>query len=152
MNRRTFLAAMSSLATLDATPVLAAGGNAISRSTSNRSPRKVIVGTVVQSFWGRYPGLNNRLEQLERIVDQMAVQARQKYGRGLDLAVLPETAITGEAEGDALARSVPFEGSVQDVFTPKAREHGCYVVVPTYLLDSKARKSCSNAAVLVGRK
>jgi predicted amidohydrolase len=152
MNRRTFLATMSSLAALEAAPVLAAGANARTRSTSNRPPRKVIVGTVMQSFWGQYPGLQNRLDQLAGIVDQMAGQAKTKYNRGLDLAVLPETAITGEAEGDALARSVPFEGQVQDVFTRKAREHGCYVVVPTYLLDSKEKKLCSNAAVLIGRK
>jgi len=112
----------------------------------------VIVGTVMQSFWGQYPGLDNRLDQLTGIVDQMAAQANQRYGRSLDLAVLPETAITGEAGGDALARSVPFEGKVQEVFTRKAREHRCYVVVPTYLLDSKEKKLCSNAALLVGRK
>ena len=152
MNRRTFLATMSSLAALEAAPVLAAGANARTRSTSNRPPRKVIVGTVVQSFWGQYPGLQNRLDQLAGIVDQMAAQAEAKYRRGLDLAVLPETAITGEAEGDALARSVPFEGAVREVFTRKAREHGCYIVVPTYLLDSKEKKRCSNAAILVGRK
>ena len=99
MNRRTFLATMSSLAAFEAAPVLAAGGNARRPSTSNRPPRKVIVGTVMQAFWGQYPGLQNRLDQLAGIVDQMAAQAEAKYRRGLDLAVLPETAITGEAEG-----------------------------------------------------
>jgi len=143
---------MSSLAAFEAAPVLAARVNARGRSTSNRPPRKVIVGTVMQSFWGQYPGLDNRLDQLAGIVDQMAAQAKQRYGRGLDLAVLPETAITGEAEGDAFVRSIPFEGPVQEIFTRKAREHGCYIVVPTYLLDSKEKKRCSNAAILVGRK
>jgi len=152
MNRRTFLATLSSLAALEAVPVLAARGSTKGRSTSNRPPRKVIVGTIMQSFWGQYPGLPSRLDQLAGIVDQMAAQAKTKYNRGLDLAVLPETAITGEADGDALARSVPFEGQVQEVFTRKAREHECYIVVPTYLLDSKEKKRCSNAAVLVGRK
>src|SRR6266568_2151225 len=137
MNRRTFLATMSSLATREAAPVLAAGGNAKGRSTSNSPPRKVIVGTAMQSFWGQYPSLHNRLDQLAGIVDQMAAQAKQRCGRGLDLAVLPETAITGEAEGDALARSVPFNGQVQEVFSRKAREHGSYIVVPTYLLQSR---------------
>src|SRR6266568_9593783 len=152
MNRRTFLATMSSLATREAAPVLAAGGNAKGRSTSSSPPRKVIVGTAMQSFWGQYPGLHNRLDQLAGIVDQMALEAKQRYGRGLDLAVLPETAITGEAEGDALARSVPFEGQVREVFTRTAREHGCHIVVPTYLLDSKEKRQCSNAAILVGRR
>ncbi|PYJ85283.1 MAG: hypothetical protein DME22_09760 [Verrucomicrobia bacterium] len=154
MNRRTFLASMSSLAALGATPtpVPAKGYAAKVKTTSNRPPRKVIVGTAMQSFWGQYPGLRNRLDQLAGIVDQMAAQAKTKYSRGLDLAVLPETAITGEADGDALARSVPFDGQVQEVFTRKSREHGCYIVVPTYLLDSKEKKLCSNAAILVGRK
>src|SRR5262245_24962758 len=150
MNRRTFLAATSSLAAL--APALAAGGNANRSSTSKVPPRKVIVGTAMQSFWGPYPGLQKRLDQLARIVDQMAAQAKTKYSRGLDLAVLPETAITGEAEGDALAHSVAFEGPVRETFSQKAREHRCYLVVPTYLLDSKERKRCSNAAILVGRQ
>src|SRR5213595_754184 len=111
MNRRTFLATTSGLAAL--APVLAADGRAKGKSTSNSPPRKVIVGTAMQSFWGKYPGLDNRLDQLAGIVDQMVAQAKQRYGRGLDLAVLPETAITGEAEGDALACSVAFEGKVQ---------------------------------------
>ena len=149
MNRRTFLASMSSLAALEVVPGLTGGGNARGRSTSQSPPRKVIVGTVMQSFWGQYPGLDNRLDQLAGIVDQMAAQAKTKYSRGLDLAVLPETAITGEADGDSLACSVPFEGQVQEVFTRKAREHECYIVVPTYLLDSREKKLCSNAAVLV---
>ena len=143
---------MSSLAALGATPVPAEGRAAKVKTTSNRPPRKVIVGTAMQSFWGPYPGLQKRLEQLTGIVDQMAAQAKMKHGRGLDLAVLPETAITGEADGNALAHSVPFDGLVQEVFTRKAREHGCYIVVPTYLLDSKEKKLCSNAAILVGRK
>src|SRR5262249_37481798 len=130
MNRRTFLASMSSLAALDVLPALSAEANTARRSASNRLPRKVIVGTVMQSFWGKYPGLQNRLDQLAGIVDQMTEQAKTKYGRGLDLAVLPETAITGEADGDALAHSVPLAGAVQDVFVNKAREHGCYIVVP----------------------
>jgi len=143
---------MSSLAALEAVPLPAAGGSARSKSTSNSPPRKVIIGTVMQSFWGQYPGLHNRLDQLAGIVDQMAAQAKKEYDRSIDLAVLPETSITGEAGDDALARSVSFERQVQEVFTRKAREHGCYIVVPTYLLDSKEKKLCSNAAILVGRK
>jgi predicted amidohydrolase len=152
MKRRTFLASMGGLAALHAAPVLAADAETRIKSTSGRPPRKVIVGTVMQSFWGPYPGLQKRLEQLTGIVDQMAAQATKRYGRGLDLAILPETAITGELGADALAHSVAFEGQVRDVFSQKARELGCYMVVPTYLLESPGKKSLSNAAVLVGRK
>jgi beta-ureidopropionase len=152
MKRRSFLAGLSVVAALDAAGLRAADGEAGVKSTSNRPSRKVIVGTALQAFWGPYPGLQNRLEQLAGIVDQMAAQARKKYGRGPDLAVLPETAVTGEAGEEALARAVPFEGRVQDTFSGKAREHHCYIVVPTYLLDSPEKKLCSNAAVLVGRQ
>jgi predicted amidohydrolase len=154
MDRRRFLTTMGSLAALEAAPInaLAAGSEVKIKSTSSGLPRKVIVGTAMQAFWGEYPGLRNRLEQLAAMVNQMAEQARKKYGRSLDLAVLPETAITGEAGSNALACSVPFHGEVQKVFTGKAKEHGCYIVVPAYLLESKEKKRCSNAAILFGRK
>jgi predicted amidohydrolase len=152
MDRRTFLATLGSLAALDPVAAQAANNGERVRTTSNTPPRKVIIGTAMQSFWGQYPGLPNRLEQLQWIVDQMAAQAKQTYGRGLDLAILPEVAITGEAGDDVLAHSVSFEGETKEAFTRKAREHSCYIVVPTYLLDSKEKKLCSNAAILVGRK
>jgi predicted amidohydrolase len=121
-------------------------------STADRPPRKVIVGTAMQAFWGEYPGLEKRLEQLAGLVDQMAAESQKKYGRGLDLAVLPEMAVTGELSGDVVAHSVPFDGPVRDVFTRKAREHRCYIVVPTYLLEGGAKKTSANATILVGRK
>ena len=152
MKRRSFLAGLGVAVALDAVGLRAARGEVGIQSTSNRPSRKVIVDTAMHAFWGSYPGLRNRLGQLAGIVDQMAAQARKKYGRGLDLAVLPETAITGEAGEDALARSVSYNGPVQDVFCGKAREHKCYIVVPTYLLDSPEKKLCSNAALLVGRQ
>src|SRR4029077_5476805 len=68
------------------------------RGTSDQPPRKIIVGTVLQPFWGKYPGLKERLEQLTVIVDRMQAQSQQEYARGLDLAVLPEVAVTGQGE------------------------------------------------------
>ncbi|HXI40689.1 MAG TPA: carbon-nitrogen hydrolase family protein [Bryobacteraceae bacterium] len=119
-------------------------------STAGQAPRKVIVGTAMQAFWGEYPGLEKRLAQLSGLVDQMAAESQKKYGRGLDLAVLPEMAVTGELSGDVLGHSVPFNGPLRETFARKAREHHCYIVVPTYLLED-GRKTCSNAAILVGR-
>ncbi len=143
---------MGSLAAVNAAPMLAAGNEQTVRTTSGSPPRKVIVGTTMQSFWGEHPGVKKRLAQLTELVDNMAAQAKLAYGRRLDLAILPEVAITGEAGYDALAHSVAFEGEIKDAFARKAREHGCYIVVPAYLLDSKEKKVCSNAAILVGRK
>ena len=87
----------------------------------------------MQAFWGGYPGLQKRLEQLETILDRMNEQSRSKYGRGLDLAILPEVAVTGEITGDIVTQSVPYEG-------------------PVYLLEDKERRICTNSAVLVDRK
>jgi predicted amidohydrolase len=106
----------------------------------------------MQAFWGEYPGLEKRLEQLGGIVDQMVEESKRKYGRSMDLAVLPEVAVTGEVTGEAAESSVPFEGRVKEAFARKAQEHQCYIVVPMYLLEDKGRKICSNVAILVGRK
>ena len=122
------------------------------RSTSDRPPRKVIVGTVMQAFWGEYPGLLPRLEQLAAIVDRTAEQSRKQYGRDPDVVVLPEVAVTGEAGQDAAAHAFPFEGPVQDTFSRKAREHHCYIVVPMYLLEGRGKRSVSNVGILVNRQ
>lgn len=120
-------------------------------STAGLPPRKVIVGTSMQAFWGQNPGLTKRLEQLTGLVDQMAAEAQRRYGRGLDLAVLPETAVTGETSSNVMADAVPLAGPLREEFAKKARQQHCYIVVPTYLLEDKDRKLCSNAAILFGR-
>ena len=123
------------------------------KSTADQPPRKVIVATVMQPFWGAYPGLQKRLEQLTVIVDRMQAESEKKYGRGIDLAVLPEVAITGEGEraGKFPDWAFPLEGAVNDTFSPQARKYHCYIIVPTYLADDAATKQCSNAAILFGR-
>jgi beta-ureidopropionase len=124
------------------------------KSTSDQAPRKVILGTVMQPFWGKYPGLEKRLEQLTEIVERMESQSQKRYGRGVDLAVLPEMAVTGEGEsvGDVASWAFPLEGPVQEAFARKARQHRSYIVAPLFLLEDKATKRCSNAAVLFGRR
>jgi len=137
------------LLALSARPVLA--GDAKLRSTSDQPPRKVIVGTAMQAFWVEYPGLRKRLAELGAIVDRMSEESKKKYGRDLDLAVLPETAVTGEATGDAVDSAVPLEGPLKDAFARKAREHHCYIVAPTYLLETQGGKISSNVGILFGR-
>lgn len=123
------------------------------RSTSDQPPRKVIVGTVLQPFWGKYPGLDVRLAQLTGIIDRMQAQSQQKYGRGLDLAVLPEVAVTGQGEdvGTVADWSYPLAGALHDAFAQEARKCHCYIVAPTYLLEDRATRRCSNAALLFDR-
>ena len=151
MKRRAFLTGVGSVAAIKA----AKPGNmpAVRRKTTAMlPPRKVIVGTVIQQFWGKHPGLEKRLEELAAIVDRMRAESERKYGRSLDLAILPENAVTGEIPGDSNIQPVSWEGPVSDVFTRKAREHHCYIIAPTYLRESDDKSRCSNAALLVGRK
>jgi predicted amidohydrolase len=140
VKRRSFLA------TLGAGPALAAVNVP---SSASRAPRKVIAGTVMQPFWVDHPGLAARLSELGAIIDDMQAESRRKYGRGVDIAILPECAVTGEAGPKSPLRAVPLRGEFSDRFAAKAREHGCYIVAPTYLEEGKA---VSNAAVLFGRK
>lgn len=112
-------------------------------------PRKVIVGTVTKGFWGPYPGLARRLEELIGIVDRMARDARRRHGRGLDLAVLPESAVNGEPGDDAFRFATPYEGMVAAALGGAAHRHRCYVVCGMSLLE---RGGVSNAAVLVDRR
>ncbi|MGH9328762.1 MAG: carbon-nitrogen hydrolase family protein [Terriglobia bacterium] len=124
------------------------------KSTSDQPPRKVILGTVMQPFWGKYPGLEKRLAQLTELVNRMGVQSQKRYGRGIDLAILPEVSITGQGEsvGDVAEWAFPLEGPVEEAFARTARQHHSYIVAPLYLLEDKATKRCSNAAVLFGRR
>jgi len=149
VKRRSMLAGLGAAAGAQALPPVEP--RAVPRGASALPPRKVIVGTVMQPYWEKYPGLEKRLDQLEGNVDRMAEESKSRYGRGVDLAILPETSITGEADNDALAHSVPFEGPVGDRFARLARRRRCYIVVPTYLRESFDPGQCSNAAVLVGR-
>jgi predicted amidohydrolase len=121
-------------------------------------PRKVVVGTAMFGMWGDYPGLDQRLDQLGGLVDEMARQAREKYGpeARLDLAVLPEEAVTGGRRGTAAERAAPLEGPVLEKMGAKAREHQCYLVVPLDLAEERAVRGAagrvySNAAVLLDR-
>jgi predicted amidohydrolase len=124
----------------------------IAKNPTAAGPRKIIVGTTLQSFWGAYPGLDARLEQLATLVDETADAAREKYGRGPDLVALPEVAVTGERGGKAVDRSIPYEGKVQEVFAALARKHHCYLIVPLDLLADARTGLCYNACVVVDRK
>ena len=115
-------------------------------------PRKVIVGTLMYNMFHEYPGLEQRLEELGRFIDEMAVQAQQQYpGKGLDIVALPEMAVNGNAKGSAADVAVPIEGPVLDMMGAKAREHQCYIAVPLYLEDDRAKGLYSNAVVLLDR-
>ena len=99
-----------------------------------------------------HPGLKQRLTQLAAKVESMHAESLRQYNRGLDLAILPEVAVTGEAGRDVATTAVPLDGELRETLSSVARKHKCYLVAPTYLRESAPQKSYSNAAVLFGRR
>ena len=138
-----------------ACPTLGDGAESPSapRSKADRPPRKVVVGTAIFGPYGKYPGLDERLKVLGGLIDEMARQAAAKYpGRGLDLAILPETTVTSTS-GPASRRAVPLDGPVRETFGALARKHKTYIVAPMDLAEEGPEgTSYSNAAVLFDRK
>ena len=123
------------------------------RSRADHPPRKVVVGTVIFGPYGEYPGLDERLKVLCGLVDAMAEEAKKSYpGRGLDLAVLPETTVT-DTHGPASQRAIPLRGPVLETFSVLARRHKTYLVVPLEIVEEGSSGPVySNAAVLVDRR
>ena len=152
INRRVLGA--SAIGLLTATRTHAAEGNsdpvAIRAARAELPPRKTLVATSMQAFWGAYPGLTTRLKQLSTLVEEMAAKAVAQYsGKRLDLMVLPENAVTLGRSPKAQDRAVRYEGEVEATFAPLARKHRSYLMVPLDLLESGG---CSNAVVLLDRK
>ncbi len=124
-----------------------------SKSRADRPPRKVVVGTVIFGPYGKYPGLEERLKVLSKLVDDMADEAGRTYpGRRLDLAVLPETSVT-DNQGPATHRAIPLRGSVLETFGALARRHKTYLVVPLDLVEEGSSGPVYfNSAVLLDRQ
>jgi beta-ureidopropionase len=122
-------------------------------SKADRPPRKVIVGTTVFGPYGKYPGLEERLDELCDLVDEMAALTAKRYpGRGLDLAILPESAATATS-GPAHDRAVPLKGEIRDTFGALARRHKSYILLPLDLAEEGPHGPiASNAAVLFDRR
>ena len=122
------------------------------RTTANGPPRKVIVGTVMQAFWGNIPGFKTVWTNWRVSWTRWPRRPERNTAAVSTSRCCRKRRSRVKRREMCWRRSVPFEGQVQDLFTREGREHGCYIVVPTYLLDSKEKKLCSNAALLVGRK
>jgi predicted amidohydrolase len=115
-------------------------------------PRKIVVGSLMYSMWGPYPGSAKRLEALSSFIDAMAKTARQKYHAGLDIAALPEAAVTGMAESSAKDVALPLEGAVLETLGAAARRNKTYVVAPLLLAEDAAKTRLYNACVLLDRR
>lgn len=116
-------------------------------------PRKVTVGTTLCSFWGEYPGLRNRLQLLGELVDEMATKAAGKSPGGrLDVAVLPEFAVTGASRRSIQEAAVPLDENVCGPMGAMARRHGCWLVVPLHTAEKvRGKTRYFNAAALLDR-
>jgi len=112
-------------------------------------PRKVIVGTMIYAMWEPYPGLESRLNALVGFIDRMVAEAEMKYNAGLDLAVLPECAVTGEPGKSGLI-SFKIE-EVLEVMGAAARRNHTYVIVPMTLEEDRKRRIYTNSNVLLDR-
>lgn len=123
-------------------------------SPSNRgdAPRKVVIGTVMWNYFVPYPGLEKRLAQLDSIADSAAWETERAYpGRGLDLLIYPEEAVTCGKGNTAAERAVPLRGAVLDRMGAVARRLHSYVVVPLDLAEEVKKGVYTNAAVLLDR-
>ena len=87
------------------------------------------------------------------LIDEMARQAAAKYpGHGLDLAILPEEAVT-PTKGPASARAMTLSGPITESFAALARKHKTYIIAPMDLAEEgPSGPLYFNAAVLFDRK
>ncbi|HVZ63565.1 MAG TPA: carbon-nitrogen hydrolase family protein [Lacunisphaera sp.] len=107
-------------------------------------PRKIVVGTTVADFRGDLPA---RLDLAGKLLDEAARSAADRFGRGLDLMVLPEFALAS-SDGASAAQAVPLAGPVLDTVGAKARQHHTWIIAPMVLREADR---VSNAAVLFDR-
>ena len=118
----------------------------------DRPPCKVVVGTTMTRWYSDYPGLEGRLAQMGRLLDEMAAQSQSKYGRSLDLALFTEYALTAGKPGKAAQTAVLLDDAKRAALAAMARKHRCYLVLGGVFLDDPQTGACSNAAVVIDRE
>lgn len=120
--------------------------------SADGAPRKIVVGTAVYPFYS-FPGQDQRLRDIEGLIDDMASQAEEKYGKaGLDLVVLPEEVLNLGGGRSPRERAVDLDGPEMKRMRNKARQYQTYVVAPVTLLESESPEVCTNSAVLLDRQ
>jgi predicted amidohydrolase/acetyl esterase/lipase len=132
--------------------ILPAGVHGKELGRHDRPPRKVIVGTTMTHWYSDYPGLSGRLEQMRRLIDLMAAEARSKYGRSIDLALFTEFAVTAGKPGPSAEAAVPLDETIIEALGSKAREHKTHIVFGGVFRDIPVTGACSNAAVVIDRQ
>ena len=116
-------------------------------------PRKVVVASALYGMWGPYPGLQGRLEALGEIVDEMARKAARRFdGTALDLAVLPEYALTGSGRRPVAEAAIRLSDEFLEAVGDLARRHKCYLVAGLHLAEGNRPVRYFNAALLMDRQ
>ena len=137
------------------TPTAGAAPSALEDSPAvlsrvDRPPRKVLIGTVISGHGIFSQPLEKRLQSMDEMVGQIAVQAKKNYpGKPLDLVILPEFLLA--RPGDSLAQQTVRLEEVQPRIAACATRHGCYLIVPLLLQEADPLRRYSNVAVLVDR-
>ena len=103
-------------------------------------------------WYSDYPGLSGRLEQMCRLIDEMAAESRSRYGRSIDLALFTEYALTAGKSGTAAEVAVPLDDTIIGALSSKAREHHAYIVFGGVFRDAPPATACTNAAVVIDRQ
>jgi predicted amidohydrolase len=138
----------SSWAAAAESPLQATGAPATARS--DRLPRKVLLGTVICGDQVFKMSLENRLQEMDKLMAEVAAEAKGKYpGKQLDLVVLPEFFLA--RPGDSMPQETVRLAEVQPRIASCARLYGCYMVVPLLMQEEGMPLRYSNAAVLVDR-
>lgn len=114
------------------------------------APRKVIVGTVIQSLSG-FRNQEQRIQEIEDNLDKLARQAQEKYATPrLDIVILPEEILTLGGGRSPAERAVKLNGPEVQRIRTKASQLRSYVVLPLTLAEEDG--TYTNAAVLIDRK
>jgi predicted amidohydrolase len=110
-------------------------------------PRKVLVATVMEWCSGDF---EERVSKVMNCLDAVEREAAAKFpGRRLDLVALPEHALQKVHSGSARERALPLDKSLTERFGQRARELGCYLLLPLMLDEGDA--GLSNAVVVFDR-
>lgn len=115
-------------------------------------PRKVVVATTLHPIED-FCGQEQRICEVEGIIDEAAEQAKQMYPeKGLDLVILPEEIMTGGSpERSPVKRALKIDGLEMKRIRDKARQHQTYLVIPTVLVSNDQPNVIFNSAVLLDR-
>lgn len=115
-------------------------------------PRKAVVASLMYGPYGRFDGLDARLDELAGFVDDMARIAAERYaGRRLDIAALPEVVVCGGLSGTAQECSFPLKGQILTRMSEIARAHETYITIPLYLAEDESAGIYRNSIGLLDR-